>query len=136
MKKFLCFFIIIWGSLLSSGFSQIDSIFRERLQLWLKSDTGVVLNDTTVSRWIDQSGNGNDAIELTKSRQPVLADNVINGKPAIRFDGDRKSTRLNSSHLGISYAVFCLKKKHNTTHTHSSPPSWACGRSTAVSPHH
>src|SRR5438045_7074370 len=26
-------------------------------------------------------------------------------------DQDRKSTRLNSSHLGISYAVFCLKKK-------------------------
>src|ERR1035441_10946081 len=26
--------------------------------------------------------------------------------------GDRKSTRLNSSHLGISYAVFCLKKKN------------------------
>src|SRR5262245_63889503 len=26
---------------------------------------------------------------------------------------DRKSTRLNSSHLGISYAVFCLKKKTN-----------------------
>src|ERR1035438_10637201 len=25
---------------------------------------------------------------------------------------DRKSTRLNSSHLGISYAVFCLKKEH------------------------
>src|SRR5256885_12578676 len=28
---------------------------------------------------------------------------------------DRKSTRLNSSHLVISYAVFCLKKKMNTT---------------------
>src|SRR5438045_7988172 len=27
------------------------------------------------------------------------------------LEGDRKSTRLNSSHLGISYAVFCLKKK-------------------------
>src|SRR5438045_6327303 len=27
------------------------------------------------------------------------------------LDQDRKSTRLNSSHLGISYAVFCLKKK-------------------------
>src|ERR1039458_10467324 len=27
-----------------------------------------------------------------------------------RFPPDRKSTRLNSSHLGISYAVFCLKK--------------------------
>src|SRR5256885_7208886 len=30
---------------------------------------------------------------------------------------DRKSTRLNSSHLVISYAVFCLKKKKNTRHT-------------------
>src|SRR3712207_7824187 len=27
------------------------------------------------------------------------------------YDGDRKSTRLNSSHANISYAVFCLKKK-------------------------
>src|SRR5947199_1454278 len=34
--------------------------------------------------------------------------------------GDRKSTRLNSSHLGISYAVFCLKKKSWTTH--ETPP--------------
>src|ERR1039458_2954979 len=30
-------------------------------------------------------------------------------------DADRKSTRLNSSHLGISYAVFCLKKKKVNT---------------------
>src|SRR2546426_5607576 len=35
---------------------------------------------------------------------------------AITKDGDRKSTRLNSSHLVISYAVFCLKKKKNTEH--------------------
>src|SRR5438045_5486567 len=32
-------------------------------------------------------------------------------KDALRLGRDRKSTRLNSSHLGISYAVFCLKKK-------------------------
>src|SRR5437899_12250365 len=31
--------------------------------------------------------------------------------------GDRKSTRLNSSHLGISYAVFCLKKKKKKIET-------------------
>src|SRR5437762_7924587 len=31
--------------------------------------------------------------------------------------GDRKSTRLNSSHRCISYAVFCLKKKKNTSIT-------------------
>src|SRR5256885_13227945 len=32
---------------------------------------------------------------------------------------DRKSTRLNSSHLVISYAVFCLKKKKKRSNTHS-----------------
>src|SRR5207247_9316788 len=35
---------------------------------------------------------------------------VRNGSPAV-LDIDRKSTRLNSSHEWISYAVFCLKKK-------------------------
>src|SRR5438477_3002573 len=34
------------------------------------------------------------------------------GKPVVRDTSqDRKSTRLNSSHMSISYAVFCLKKK-------------------------
>src|SRR5256885_5617522 len=33
------------------------------------------------------------------------------GRLAVGFTRDRKSTRLNSSHLVISYAVFCLKKK-------------------------
>src|SRR5437899_6664232 len=42
--------------------------------------------------------------------------------PPGRKEADRKSTRLNSSHLGISYAVFCLKKKNNrrTTRLNSS----------------
>src|SRR5690625_6115814 len=33
------------------------------------------------------------------------------------YPQDRKSTRLNSSHVAISYAVFCLKKKKKTTNT-------------------
>src|ERR1035438_10631973 len=35
---------------------------------------------------------------------------------------DRKSTRLNSSHLGISYAVFCLKKNNSCMRTSVSSP--------------
>src|SRR5438874_10323837 len=47
---------------------------------------------------------------------------------AVGGDLDRKSTRLNSSHVEISYAVFCLKKKTDVDHTQSvrTPP----GRST------
>src|SRR5205814_6922606 len=36
---------------------------------------------------------------------------LIAPRPVYVASADRKSTRLNSSHLGISYAVFCLKKK-------------------------
>src|ERR1035441_6538555 len=43
------------------------------------------------------------------------ADSYLRMPPSrVRRDvPDRRSTRLNSSHLGISYAVFCLKKKNN-----------------------
>src|SRR5690625_5732261 len=49
---------------------------------------------------------------------------IFSIRPAQTTDGeqvsdlDRKSTRLNSSHVAISYAVFCLKKKSNTKHEH------------------
>src|SRR2546426_8167007 len=39
---------------------------------------------------------------------------------------DRKSTRLNSSHLVISYAVFCLKKKNKNGKMYGSPPYTVC----------
>src|SRR3712207_8532529 len=39
------------------------------------------------------------------------APEAFRGPAAVREGGDRKSTRLNSSHANISYAVFCLKKK-------------------------
>src|SRR3712207_8072456 len=38
-------------------------------------------------------------------------------RATVRSPLDRKSTRLNSSHANISYAVFCLKKKKNIKHT-------------------
>src|SRR2546429_4254781 len=40
----------------------------------------------------------------------------VPGKYTVYSYRDRKSTRLNSSHGYISYAVFCLKKKHNRYH--------------------
>src|SRR5207249_11755748 len=51
--------------------------------------------------------------------RPLLAEEFLAHGDEIRavadvrqeFFGDRKSTRLNSSHVSISYAVFCLKKK-------------------------
>src|SRR5436309_12430322 len=58
-------------------------------------------------------GNGKTAVAERISR--VLSDPIYIPH-ALEVDGtvvkDRKSTRLNSSHVKISYAVFCLKKKN------------------------
>src|SRR3712207_7237558 len=65
-----------------------DLLFTEMVS----SDALAALNDKTISQILRlRSGNG---VQL--------------------FGKDRKSTRLNSSHANISYAVFCLKKKRNS----------------------
>src|ERR1022692_3185302 len=52
------------------------------------------------------------------------------------FRSDRKSTRLNSSHLVISYAVFCLKKKKNTKKEFARQVErWWHAQSTEALPH-
>src|SRR2546430_4023005 len=55
---------------------------------------------------------------------------------ALDLRQDRKSTRLNSSHSQISYAVFCLKKKkkNKSTSTSSAPKSRQLIRSSTLSP--
>src|SRR3712207_7073918 len=66
------------------------------------------------------AGRGGGARRLLARRRPAGAapgrrrDRRGRGGPddRVRARPDRKSTRLNSSHANISYAVFCLKKKH------------------------
>src|SRR2546426_7355942 len=70
---------------------------------------------TTLFRSASRSGaDGALVVDLTpEEAEPYVAAMRAHGSAS---SGDRKSTRLNSSHLVISYAVFCLKKK-NTTNT-------------------
>src|SRR5258708_9915174 len=65
-------------------------------------------NDTLSGRLLLDTKDGEIACE-TKSRRP----DKVSFAPTL----DRKSTRLNSSHQIISYAVFCLKKKKNVLTT-------------------
>src|SRR5256885_10797559 len=51
---------------------------------------------------------------VSPARAAPAADDAVARGSSLGRGRDRKSTRLNSSHLVISYAVFCLKKKKNT----------------------
>src|SRR5699024_11454689 len=58
----------------------------------------------------DKAADGQTSAIASNASEQQIAD-------VIYLLGDRKSTRLNSSHVSISYAVFCLKKKTQEKHT-------------------
>jgi len=58
------------------------------LALWLKADTGVQTNASGgVTTWLDQSGNGRNAVQSNTDLQPRLTASALNGLPAVTFDG-------------------------------------------------
>src|SRR5688500_19399028 len=98
-------------SLLFSGF--IDHLALPSFPTRRSSDLLVLAtlhtNDapSSITRMVDM---GVDPFLVASSVACVAAQRL-----AKKLCEDRKSTRLNSSHLVISYAVFCLKKKHYVT---------------------
>src|SRR3712207_8913435 len=61
---------------------------------------------------VKQANTARHAYELWQAAKLTEAPGLL---CALAAEKDRKSTRLNSSHANISYAVFCLKKKKNNT---------------------
>src|SRR3712207_6857045 len=80
---------------------------------------------TYASRTVPVTVNLTTGTAGVTGEQDTVADftSVLGGSGADTLIGDRKSTRLNSSHANISYAVFCLKKKKKTIFRHIQPRS-------------
>src|SRR3712207_8321118 len=80
-----------------------------------------LFRSSTGTSWWRRPRHGGPRLGLRAVRRlplrPRLADPVAALAPVV--GGDRKSTRLNSSHAHISYAVFCLKKKNTRNYTKS-----------------
>src|SRR5690554_7403465 len=70
-----------------------------------------------VSTYLKTGTHTPDSFVLIELRIPRILMAILTGAAlaicGTSLQGDRKSTRLNSSHVRISYAVFCLKKKKN-----------------------
>src|SRR5690625_2741792 len=64
-------------------------------------------DNINITSTLDLKFRARDILTLTKRKQGAWLNNLLNDLT----EKDRKSTRLNSSHVAISYAVFCLKKK-------------------------
>src|SRR2546427_6534286 len=84
------------------------TLFRSQHQLSLEAEPVQLRDDL---RYLGELGAG-----ASDEREPAQKDQNVACRP-MPFQ-DRKSTRLNSSHSQISYAVFCLKKKKKRTIIH------------------
>src|SRR5260221_7878798 len=69
---------------------------------------------TTLFRSIRSRAARSDCLGIERGDSRLARPRVFRYLGVGRDFGDRKSTRLNSSHTVISYAVFCLKKKNGT----------------------
>src|SRR5690349_22692882 len=77
----------------------------------------VVLDNCSQSVGKNAFNKSQSSPATNRSRMKVLiTDPKTTQHKQVSAYGDRKSTRLNSSHVEISYAVFCLKKKKKTKH--------------------
>lgn len=75
------------------------------LKLWLRSDSGVVVNGNNVTGWNDQSGGNFHSIQTNAAAQPLLVPNVLNNLPAISFNGSKV---LNGKDLALSNSSFTV----------------------------
>src|SRR5256885_8246512 len=97
-----------------------DRVVEDMLQGWIAAHGDTLRIDAGNARVVRLHG------APRRGKVGIVTGGGSGHEPAfLGYVGDRKSTRLNSSHLVISYAVFCLKKKktHPTpTHSYPLPP--------------
>src|SRR2546430_4038587 len=85
-----------------------------------RSDTG--RGDTLRYRLRARHDNAENRMDGGRDTRSRADDRLDARRRRIEHHQDRKSTRLNSSHSQISYAVFCLKKKKQKTESQLTPP--------------
>jgi len=78
------------------------------LVLWLDAGKGITAT-SGVSKWEDQSGSGNHAVQATASYQPTYVEGELNDNPVVRFPGGEKYLR-HSPILTDSYTTFYVLK--------------------------
>ncbi|WP_253908696.1 LamG domain-containing protein [Corallococcus exiguus] len=94
------------------------SVPMNGLELWLRSDLGVVASEGRISRWKDQSGHGRDGIMDSAPRQPALVASTLNSLPVVRFAG-AQSLYLKAPVQPEAFTLFVVGKNNESEDTFS-----------------
>lgn len=78
------------------------------VKMWLKSSSGITKDENSgVSEWRDQSGNGNHLSQTGAPQRPEWEDNILNGFPSLHFDGTGRFLQNGTLSYGTTpYTLF------------------------------
>ena len=124
MKKFTGLLLVIILTITAHLNLQAQTLtVTSGLQLWLNADsvntadpTQVVSQNGTyyVSKWVDQSGSGNNAIQSGTGRQPAYVPATLNGHAVLRFDGVNDTLTTSLQQIAGNKSIFIVQKRMDT----------------------
>lgn len=132
----------LWRVLAYNGSQLIDSskvgIFYnfdphsiDSLNLWLRADSGLLLNGNQLVSWADLSDSSVQISQNTQSRQPLFIPNALNGFPVVRFDStdDRfiSQIELDGPSFSISSVYNCRENKGRGIRLFNGSNNWLMG---------
>jgi hypothetical protein len=106
------------------------------LRLWLDATDPAgngtqPANASSVSSWVDKSGNGNTVTQATGANQPTYRTNVLNGKPVVRFDGvNDLMGKSSASSLGTTVTMFVVGTTNGNASTRGTFFDYSTGAAT------
>ena len=85
------------------------------LMMWLDANALSLSDNDPVSSWTDRSGNSKHAVQDTVGMQPLYKTNIINGKPAIVFDGTNDYLGFDGNIIvNTNYSIFTVVRRNAT----------------------
>jgi len=82
------------------------------LVFWLDADApSTITQSTGVSQWNDKSGSNNNVVQATGSRQPSYVQNILNGKPVVRFTAASSQTMTTSTNFASPVSVIYVARQ-------------------------
>ena len=104
-----CAFVISQAFLYAAGPANVST----GLQMWLDANALSLSDGTAISSWTDQSGNNKHAVQDTTAFQPKFRTNIVNGKPAIVFDGTNDYLAFNGNIIvNTNYTIIAVLRRN------------------------
>jgi hypothetical protein len=101
------------GTVVSNVINQFSPDSIPSITAWYRSDDLAGVDGSSVSSWVDRTGNGRTVTQATGGKQPILKLSIINGRSVVRFDGVNDALTQASFSIVDPFAVFMVAQQRS-----------------------